>query len=249
MPGKGHAMRVRVAIMAVLTALLCMGALGTGALARELPPDLRSLIKGFQAHRRVASGYLRTQNGDLGAAEIERLQRRWSADRRKLLPATAADGALSTALARTEAAVADSLKAADGGDVERARALLEAAAGPLDAWRKSNDIRLFSDCIADITAAYERLDGYRLKRPDLADASAAEKIVRASNGTIAALDRCDREAPHELRREPEFRRLFDGMLASLRQMPETVRARDGARLHRLLIEQRSFERLLSFRFG
>jgi hypothetical protein len=39
------------------------------------------------------------------------------------------------------------------------------------------------------------------------------------------------------------------MLASLRQMPEAVRTRDGAQLHRLLIEQRSFERLLSFRFG
>jgi len=244
MLGKGHAMRVTMAIVAVVATQLC-----TGAQARELPPDLRSLIDGFQAHRRVAVGYLRTQNGDLGATEIERLQRRWSADRRKLLPATAADSALSTALARTETLVADSLKAADGGDVERARALLDDAAGPLDAWRKSNDIRLFSDCIADITAAYERLDGYRLKRPDLTDASTAEKIVRASNGTTAALDRCDREAPEAMRREPEFRRLFDGMLISLRQMPETVRARDGARLHRLLIEQRSFERLLSFRFG
>ena len=244
MPGKGHAMRMRVAIVAALTALLC-----AGALARELPPDLRSLIEGFQAHRRVAIGYLRTQNGDLGAAEIERLQRRWLADRRKLLPATAADGAISTALARTETAVADSLKAVDGGDIERARALLEGAAGPLDAWRKSNRIRLFSDCIAEITAAYERLDGYRLKRPDLADASISERIVSHRNGTIVALERCDREAPDALRREPEFRRLFDGMLASLRQMPEAVRTRDGAQLHRLLIEQRSFERLLSFRFG
>jgi hypothetical protein len=244
MPGKGHAMRVKMAIVAVLTTLLC-----AGALARELPPDLRSLIEGFQAHRRVAVGYLRTQNGDLGAAEIERLQRRWSADRRKLSPQSTADGVLATALARTETLVADGLKAADGGDVERARALLEGAAGPLDAWRKANDIRLFSDCIADITAAYERLDGYRLKRPDLADGSTGEKIVTASDGTIAALERCDREAPDALRREPEFRRLFDGMLASLRQMPEVVRTRDGAQLHRLLIEQRSFERLLSFRFG
>jgi hypothetical protein len=244
MPGKGHAMRTRLTLVAALTALLCVG-----ALARALPPDLRPLIEGFQAHRRVAIGYLRTQNGDLGAAEIERLQQRWSADRRKLTPQTIADGALSTALARTETTVADSLKAADGGDIDRARTLLEDAASPLDAWRKANGIRLFSDCIADITVTYERLDVYRLKRPDLADGSTAANIVTASNGTISALDRCDREAPDVLRREPEFRRLFDGMLASLRQMPEAVRTRDGARLHRLLIEQRSFERLLSFRFG
>jgi hypothetical protein len=244
MPGKGHAMRLTLAMLVALTALLCVG-----AVARELSADLRPLIEGFQAHRRVALGYLRTQNGDLGAAEIERLQQRWSADRGKLSPQNASDGALSTVLARTEAMVGESLKAIDGGDVERARALLKSAAGPLDAWRKSNDIRLFSDCIAEIAAAYERLDAYRVNRPDLANGSIGAKIMTASNDTITALDRCDREAPEALRRGPEFRRLFDGMRASLRQMPESVRARDRARLYRLLIEQRSFERLLSFRFG
>jgi hypothetical protein len=237
-------MRKQMVLIVALQVLLCLG-----ALARDLPHDLRALIEGFQAHRRVAIGYLRTQNGDLGAAEIEQLQLRWSADRAKLSPATVGDPALVAALARAESTVAASLKAADSGNVDRARELLEAAARPLDAWRKEQGIRLFSDCIADITAAYERLDVYRLKRPDLADASTAERIVAYSSGTIAALNRCDHEAVDALRKEPEFRRLFDGMLASLRQMPEAVRARDGARLHRLLIEQRSFERLLSFRFG
>jgi len=233
-----------LAIVATLQALLC-----AGALARELPPDLRALIEGFQAHRRVAAGYLRTHNGDLGAVEIERLRERWSADRRKLTPASAADAPLAAALARTEGLVADSLKAVDGGDVERARALLEDAAKPLDAWRKSNGFRLFSDCIAEMTAAYERLDGYRRSRPDLADRPTAERIVSYAEGAVAALDRCNREAPADVRREPEFRRLLDGMLGSVRQIPEAVGTRDAARLHRLLIEQRSFERLLAFRFG
>ena len=44
--------------------------------------------------------------------EIERLRDRWMADRRALSPSTAADAALSAALARTEALVAESLKAA-----------------------------------------------------------------------------------------------------------------------------------------
>ena len=48
---------------------------------------------------------------------------------------------------------------------------------------------------------------------------------------------------------PEFRRLIEGMTASMRQMPQAVAGRDGAYLHRLLIEQRSFERLLTFRYG
>lgn len=232
--------------MAMLAALLfCCAA----AQARDLPPDLRVLIEGFQAHRRVAVGYLRTQNGDLGAVEIERLRDRWTAGRRALAAATVADPALAAALGRTEALVADSLKAIDAGDIERSRALLQDAGNPLDAWRKANGIRLFSDCIAEISAAYDRLDGDRRQTPELADTAAGARVLAATDGTIAALDRCDKEATGDLRREPEFRRLFDGMRASLRQMPEAVRARDGALLHRLLIEQRSYEQLLSFRFG
>ena len=66
---------------------------------------------------------------------------------------------------------------------------------------------------------------------------------------MAVLDRCEREASAAMREEPEFRRLFDGMRGSLGQMPGAVTARDGALLYRLLGEQRSFEQLLSFRFG
>jgi hypothetical protein len=231
-------------LIAAMQVLLCVG-----AMARDLPSDLRPLIDGFQAHRRVAIGYLRTQNNELGTIEIERLRERWTSDRRRLSPNRTKDAALSTALQQTERLVAASLKSADQGDIERARRLLEEAVAPLNAWRKANGIRLFSDCIAEISSAYEPLDGYRQQTPDLADRSVAGKIQAATNNTIAALNRCDREATEKLNREPEFRRLFDGMLTSLRRMPEAIATRDGALLHRLLIEQRSFERLLNFRFG
>jgi hypothetical protein len=233
--------------MAILLALQVW--LSADALARELSPNLRALIEGFQAHRRTALGYLRTQNAELGAVEIERLRGRWRTDRGRLSAATAGNAGLAPALAATEGLVAESQKAADDGDTERARTLLDRAARPLDRWRAENGIRLFSDCIAEVTAAYEPLDRHRLTRPDLADPSTAERILGQSSRTIAALESCNREATEAVRREPEFRRLVDGMLISLRQMPDAVRARDGAYMHRLLIEQRSFERLLSFRFG
>ena len=89
-------MRVTMVLLAGLQVLLCCA-----AVARDLPSDLRALIEGFQAHRRVAIGYLRTQNVDLGAVEIERLRDRWAADRGKLSATTLADRALSAALART----------------------------------------------------------------------------------------------------------------------------------------------------
>ncbi|MBX9841598.1 MAG: hypothetical protein K2Z80_07315 [Xanthobacteraceae bacterium] len=197
----------------------------------------------------MALGYLRTQNPDLAAVEIERLRDRFADDRRALSASTLADAELASALSRGAAAVADSLKAADDGDLERARSLLQSASGPLDAWRNANRIRMFSDCIAEISVAYEPLDGFRGRAPELSTAGAGERAVDAAGRVLAALDRCESEAAEDMRREPEFRRLFDGMRASLQQVPAAVRARDGAWLYRLLIEQRSFEQLLAFRFG
>ena len=237
-------MRVTAAILAVLQGLLC-----TAVLGGELSPDLRSLIEHFQAHRRVALGYLRTQNGDLGAFEIERLRDGLIADRDRMAPAAPIDVALMIAIARTEALVAGSLKAIDDGNIERSRELLEEAGKPIDSWRRANDIRMFSDCVAEIAIAYNSLDGFRRSAPDLTDAGAGERVIAAADRVIAALDRCEPDATETMRKEPEFRRLFDGMRASLRQVREAVGARDADLLYRLLIEQRSFEELLSFRFG
>ena len=52
-----------------------------------------------------------------------------------------------------------------------------------------------------------------------------------------------------IRRHAEFRRLIDGALASLAQFPKAIETRDGDLLHRLLIELRSFDHLLAFRYG
>ncbi len=237
-------MRVKLTTIAALQLLFC-----AVAFAAELSPALRGLIEGFQAHRRVATGYLRTQNADLGSVEIERMRDRLAADRGKAAPLAMDDKALGIALERTASLVAESLKAADGGDAEGARVLLEEAGRPLDAWRKANGIRLFSDCIAEISAAHGPLGAGRLNAPDLAVTAVGADIVASTRDVMAVLDRCDQEASDDMRKEPEFRRLFDGMRASLRQNTGAVKARDGGLLHRLLIEQRSFEQLLSFRFG
>jgi hypothetical protein len=231
----------------IALAVLQVG-LAVAANAAELAPELRALIEGFQAHRRTADAYLRTQNIELAAIEIERLRERWAADRARL-PALPADAALAEALAETETAVARSLAAADAGDVARARDLLERAAVPLDAWRRSNGVRLFSDCIGEVSQAHAALDRFRENPPDLSDPGTAAPIAAATAAVLSALSRCDREAAPALRQEGEFRRLIDGMSESVRQIPQAIAARDHARLHRLLIEQRSFERLLVFRYG
>ena len=157
---------------------------------------------------------------------------------------------LAIALARTEALVAGALKAADGGDIERARALLEEAGKPIDAWREANGIRLFSDCIAEISAAYEPLDSHRLNAPDLADAAIGAAHRRRHQW------RRRRARPLRARGRREAcarsRNSAGCSTACARacgRCPSAVTARDGALLYRLLSEQRSFEQLLSFRFG
>lgn len=237
-------MRVRAAISLVLLTLWT----GQGW-ADELTPELRILLEGFAAHRRFASGYLRTNNPDLGAMEIERLRARWFKDKSNLPKDMTSEPALATALSETEALVSRSLAAVDEGDVGEARVLLEQAASPLRSWRQTKGIRLFSDCIVEASAVYERFDIYRTRTPNLEDTATAGDVIAAAAAAAVAYRRCDSEAPAEIRSEEEFRRLLDGMLDSLHRVPDAVRERDGAYLYRLLIEQRSLERLLAFRFG
>ncbi len=236
-------MRIRLLALAIVACLI------GPACANELAPELRILLDGFAAHRRLAIGYLRTGNTELGAVEIERLRDRWARDRRALPAPTTSDRTLIAAFAASEAAINDGLAAADKGETESARSLLEGAASPLTAWRKANNIRLFSDCIAEASVRYEALDGYRLRPPNLTDPASAAAVVAAAASTAAAIGQCNAEAPAAIRDEPEFRRLIDGMLNSLRQVHDAVRQRDENYLQRLLSEQRSFDRLLAFRFG
>lgn len=232
---------MRATGLGLALAALCLGQ----ALAAELSPAQRTLFDGFSAHRRVAIGYLRTGNAELGAIEIEKLRDRWARDARVL---GSPNASLRAAMAATDNDVRESLAAADKGDVDAARAALERAGAPLQAWRKANGIRLFSDCINEASAVYEKLDAYRGVQ-NLAYGILKGAIAKATADTEAALSRCDREADPAMRNDADFRRLIDGFLGSLKQVPDALRQNDAGYLHRLIIEQRSFERLLAFRFG
>lgn len=211
-------------------------------------PKVRATLEQVQAHRRVALGYLQTGNADLALVELDRLN-----DLAKLLSEgrlwIQMEPALAAAFAGAQATVEQSIKAAESGDLDRARDLLIEGSGRLDAWRREVGLTLFSDCIAEAGSAYEALDTYRRHRPDLSDPAIRLRIDEAAAATEQALARCDAEAPPILRAEPEFRRLMDGFVASLKIVSDAVAKQDGDYLYRLLIEQRAFERLLAFRFG
>jgi hypothetical protein len=219
------------------------------ARADSLPPGIHKLFDGFYAHRRVAVAYLRTGNPDLAAVEIERLRHDWIAARQAVPDSALSEPSLALALGAAEKSVSLSAQAANVGEFDRARALIESAAAALNDWRKANGMRLFRDCIAEIGGAYEQLDRHADTPPNLDDIALGGVIVAIASLVESAVERCEEEAAPGTRANPEFQRLFGGMRASLRQVPAAVAQRDGDYLHRLLIEQRSFERLLAFHFG
>jgi hypothetical protein len=227
--------------------LFLIGAVLVGPASAQTA-DLRAAVEQVQHHRRAAEAYLRTGNVDIAMVELEKLQAALSE-----LPIEGGASPPGRVDARTFAAaraeVDRSLSAAERGELDKAERLLEGAGRSLDTWRREAGLVLFSDCIGGIAAAYEGLDRHRMTRPDLADAAVRAEIRDAGTRTRLALARCDAEAPAPLRNEGEFRRLVDGFEASLDLMEEALARQDPDYLHRLLIEQRSLERLLAFRYG
>ena len=100
---------------------------------------------------------------------------------------------------------------------------------------------MLADCVLDANVAMDALFAHD-ENPDW------ESVAAGSESYRATLQRCDGMAGG-IRDQAEFRRLIDGALASLAQVPKAVDTRDGDLLHRLLIELRSFDHLLAFRYG
>lgn len=212
-------------------------------------PDVGAILERLQGERRVVLAYLAHDNPDLALTALDRWRALLQTEGARLVAATGGRSDPSPILAALDASLAEAAKAVERGDGTRARAVLQGASAPLDAWRRAGGFRLFSDCIADLSARYEALDRYRQAGPDLGDPETRTEVGTAAAAAAAAMGRCDAQAGEAIRSDPEFRRLSDGMSASLARIPAALDARDPALLHRLLIELRAFERLLAFRYG
>ena len=101
---------------------------------------------------------------------------------------------------------------------------------------------MLADCVLDANTAMDALFATDAG-PDFESAAAGAESYAAT------LQRCDGMAPRAIHDHAEFRRLIDGTRASLGQIPKAAETRDADLLHRLLIELRSFDNLLAFRYG
>lgn len=235
---------------ACLALALLAGA--TAARAGDLA-DFNDAMESASSFNRVAIGYLRTGNADLASIEIDNLRTAWGKLTARFAghrPDAFDGNALYPLLFTT---VSARLVAADmmlkSGRLDSARQSLEAARGDFYDLRRASGIAVLSDCVRDANAAMDLLMVYN--DPALDWTKSATRFGIANRASIYGymLDHCDGMASEAVRKAPEFRRLVDGAKAGLALIPKAIMTRDTNLLHRVLIELRSFDNLLAFRFG
>ena len=243
-------MLVCLARAAILAAAL-LGWAGVAA-AGDLA-DFNTAVEAAAVHNRVALGYLRTGNGDLAAVELERLRAAWAKVSARFAGKRpdAFDGNPQYVVAFTD--IAARLVTADmmlnSGRGDQARAALNAIREDLYTLRKSAGIVVLADCVRDANAAMDALMVYDDRALDWSKSATRFGIASKAAVYSYALDRCVGMADEAIRKAPECRRLIDGAKAGLDLVPKAISTRDTDLLHRILIELRSFDNLLAFRYG
>ena len=238
-------MHISVARLAMLVFLI-----GLPARADDLA-DFNAAVEAAASHQRVALGYLRTGNIDLATLEIDRMRTAWSRVTTLKRPAALKhDPQLytTTMLDISTKLIGISIMM-NSGRPEAARKSLEDIRAELKALRKANGVVIFADCIADANAAMDRLMVFNDAALDWSKPDTAPAISAAATEYQRQLSRCNDLADAKIGAAPEFRRLIEGAKNSLSQIPTAISRRDPDLLHRLLIELRSFDNLLAFRYG
>lgn len=243
-------MLTRLAQFALLLLALCTGpSLGR---AGEFA-DFNNAAERVAAHNRVAIGYLRTGNLDLASLEIDRLRDAWAMLNERFAgkrpDAFDGNALYGTTLVNISARLvaADLMLKTGRGDA--ARTSLIGVRDDLYALRRSAGIEVLADCVRDANAAMDALMRFNDRALDWTKSDTRFGIAGAASVYGYVLGRCDGLAPEPVRASTEFRRLVDGARASLAFIPKAIAERDTNLLHRVLIELRSFDNLLAFRFG
>jgi hypothetical protein len=228
--------------MTACLAFACFLASSATARADDLD-DFNRAVEAAMSHHRVASGYLRTGNIDLAALELEGMREAWGKVSTLPKPAAFRDNEryIATMLEIAAQLIGTTL-VLNMGRTDVARESLDKVRRQLSDLRRDNKVTVLADCVLDANVAMDALFAHD-EKPDWDCVSAGSESYRGT------LQRCDGMAPPPIRNQAEFRRLIDGALASLAQLPKAVETRDTGLLHRLLIELRSFDHLLAFRYG
>jgi hypothetical protein len=243
-------MLVRFARAAILSLALLAGA---GAARAGDLADFNAAMETVSSHSRVALGYLRTGNTDLASLALDRTREAWTAlmqrfagKRPDAFDGNPLYGNLFTGTSARLVAADLMLKS---GRTAAAADSLNAMRGDFYALRQASGIVVLADCVRDANTVMDALMLYNDRALDWSKADIRFGIANKASIYGYVLDRCDRLAGTTIHDSAEFRRLIDGARAGLELIPKAIATRDTDLLHRILIELRSFDNLLAFRFG
>jgi len=225
---------------------------GSGLAVADDLSDFNAAVEKAESHNRVAVGYLRTGNVDLAWIEFDRLRDSWSALQRRFAgnrPQIFDSKHYVTAMTDIAMRLITADMMLKTGHPDVARQSLDAIRGDLYDLRKSAGVMVLADCIRDANTAMDALMNYNDRALDWSKAETRDGVASKASNYTAILDRCDGLADDTVRKTGEFRRLIDGAKASLMLVPKAIATRDSGLLHRVLIELRSFDNLLAFRYG
>jgi len=205
------------------------------------------------AHNRVAIGYLANENLDLAVVELDRMKESWGAFAERFSgnrPEPFRDNKLYVnMLVDVPTRIVTAMIMINFGRPDIAKNSLESIRDEMSAVRRASKVEVLADCVLDSHAAMEAFSLYRDKVPDWNDPAMRGDIAAKADAYGTTVKRCDGMAPEAVRGNPEFRRLVDGIAASLAFVPKAVAERDRDLLYRVIIELRSFDHLLGFRYG
>jgi len=239
---------VRIACLIIVTLLG-----GSLAVRADDLSDFNAVVEAASAHNRVAIGYLRTGNVDLASLEMDRLRDAWIRFTEHFAGNRPKAFAANPLYARLFTSVSARLVGADimlkSGRLDAARSSLDAVRGDLYELRRQSGVVVLADCVRDANAMMDALIVYNDRAFDWDSSELRSSIAAKASDYDAQLSRCDGIASESVRSAPEFRRLVDGAKASLVLIPNALESRDADLLHRVLIELRSFDNLLAFRYG
>jgi hypothetical protein len=215
--------------------------------------DFNAAVEAVSSHNRVAIGYLRTGNTDLASLEIDRLRDAWHKLTARFAghppDAFAGNPLYPKLFTAVDARLVGADMMLNSGRAPAARQSLEGIRADLHKLRQQSSIVVLADCIGDASDAAAALLVYNKRDLDWSKPETRYAIAGKAAIYGHELARCDAMASDTIRKDPEFRRLIDGAQASLARIPEAIATRDAGLLHRVIIELRAIDNLLSFRYG
>ncbi len=236
----------------VVAGVLWLAAAAAPPAAADSAQDFYAAVSAAYDPYREAIHYLDTGSAGLAALALDRAASAWREVRARFTDAPpaayAGDLRWRATLEQIATALSNGRAAADRGDAKEALAALIPVRLELAELRLRSGQRVFSDCIDTMNAAAERLWAFRDTPPDRRRVGSIAAFKAAVMETDRWYRRCRDEAPPRFAQNQEFRRLFEGAIASLAKLDAAADG-GGDRIVALLRELRAYDRLIWLRFG